>query len=240
MNVLEAGDFSLLGFHPGGGMRAPRHKTCTRAQRAPQSSQGPAVPLEEGQVHHCGSTDPTCQLIITPTPGDATEDVPCEWHLQERLDEGWSKKSAPPTPLLLAEPPILHPFCSSKETTLGLSLKRGREERDRTGGRRGLGRKRDQERVRQDRGRRGAEEGRERRGGGGRGGEGGRGEGGRGRAERRGGEGEKGEEGERVIDRGREGNEDQKRGRDLQDKRMRLGSQLLTPSSLVPELFTKQ
>ena len=144
-------------------MRAPRHKTCTRAQRAPQSSQGPAVPLEEGQVHHCGSTDPTCQLIITPTPGDATEDVPCEWHLQERLDEGWSKKSAPPTPLLLAEPPILHPFCSSKETTLGLSLKRGREERDRTGGRRGLGRKRDQERVRQDRGRRGAEEGREKR-----------------------------------------------------------------------------
>ena len=142
-------------------MRAPRHKTCTRAQRAPQSSQGPAVPLEEGQVLHCGSADPTCQLIITPTPGDATEDVPCEWHLQERRDEGWSEKSAPPTPLLLAEPPILHPFCSSKETTLGLSLKRGREERDRTGGRRGLGRKRDQERVRQDRGRRGAEEGRE-------------------------------------------------------------------------------
>ena len=54
-----------------------------------------------------------------------------------------------------------------------------------------------------------------------------------------GGRGEE-EEGERVIDRGKEGDEDQERGRDLPDKRMRLGSQLLTPSSLVPELFTKQ
>lgn len=43
-----------------------------------------------------------------------------------------------------------------------------------------------------------------------------------------------------MIDRGKEGDEDQERGRDLPDKRMRLGSQLLTPSSLVPELFTKQ
>lgn len=160
--------------------------------------------------------------------------------------------------------PILHPSCSSEETTQrnpGLSLKgAGKGETGQVGGRgweekrsgksearygelesRGRRKKRGREERRggreSERGEEGKEGERERRGVR-RGREGGRGRerGGR-RRERRGEEGEV-EEGQRVIDRGRREPRRVERapGRggervDLPHKRMRLGSQLFTPSS---------
>ena len=66
---------------------------------------GTAVPLEEGQVLHCGSPDPTCQPIITPTPGPPLKMLRVNGICRSGEDEGCSEKSAPSAALLLEEPP---------------------------------------------------------------------------------------------------------------------------------------